>query len=81
MTDVIETNTVTTEEELDFQVQLNYRSGHSVTLWFEKFEISSNFEGITKYSFVLAENQGKILFLGANDIESALQVDQRVRKA
>lgn len=60
------------EKEIEYLVQINYKSGNSVELWFAEFDISSN-----KASWKISSRyngETRILLLGIDEIESVIQL-------
>lgn len=63
----------------EFLVQIVYKSGHIYTGWFEKLETKTTGGKITEISWALApSNPHKIVHMGLDDIESILQLEDRI---
>ena len=66
-----------TEYTHAFKVQINYKSGKSVTMWFVMFEISKRGSEIANITWKLAHANTKILCIGIDQIESLFVVDTK----
>lgn len=53
-------------------VQINYKSGNSVKLWFNKFTITYKDEKISSIEWKLSNENQKIVWIGVDEIESAV---------
>lgn len=76
--------TDTTEQvvEHSFLVQINYKSGHSIKAWFDKFDVSQNGGDITRVEWNMTpdiEHGKKILVIGIDNIESIVQLEVKDR--
>lgn len=66
---------------MKYLVQINYKSGNSVKLWFSKFELIMNTNGeITELKWELTHPNTSVLFVGIKDIESIIQLDAQPLK-
>lgn len=59
-------------------LKINYKSGNSITRWFEKFECREVSGVISSITWTLCDKEQPITYMGINDIESieALLVDE-----
>lgn len=57
-----------------YQVQINYRSGHQITQWFDKFDVDHQAGKVTGAQWRAAPGQPRIMVIGIEDIESIVQL-------
>lgn len=68
--------------EHTFLVQINYKSGHSIKAWFDKFDVSQKGGEITKLEWVIAAGQPeRILVIGIDNIESVVQLEHKEKES
>lgn len=63
---------------MKFLLEIGYKSGNKVTLWFEEFKITTN--SFTKYKEIewkLAQFNQDIVDLGIENIEYIVQLDSK----
>lgn len=60
-----------------YLIQINYKSGNSIKLWFKNFTVNSNNRGITSVSWDLYSKNKKILHMGVDEIESVFIIKTR----
>lgn len=68
------------EELHDYKIQINYKSGHQIVRWFEKFKVDTKQGDVVGYEYTLADGQERILYLGLSNIESIEQLSVRKRR-
>lgn len=66
-----------TEYKHAYKLQINYKSGKSVTMWFVNFDIKKRGAEIAEINWVLAHANTKILFIGVDQIESVFVVEAK----
>ena len=59
------------------KIQINYKSGKSVTMWFVKFDFKKRGSEITEIKWVLAHANTMIFSIGIDNIESVFRVDMK----
>lgn len=66
--------------ECKFLIQINYKSGHRVELWFDEFKTEYKQTHLTSITYTVSSNQVKPIFLGdITQIESVYQIAVEVR--
>jgi hypothetical protein len=62
-------------EDYVYLVEVRYKSGHMVSLWFQHFEYEREANGNTSCNWKLADPKERIIGINVGDIESIVQVD------
>lgn len=57
-----------------YQYQINYRSGHSITAWFDKMTVTHESGKIVGAEWRMAAGEPRFVIIGIHDIESILQL-------
>lgn len=75
MSEVVVEQTEVPDKKHSFHVQINYKSGISVTAWFDKFNIKARAGELTEVEWKLSAGQGMaVIHIGVDQIESIIQL-------
>ena len=69
-------------KNVEFLIQINYKSGIQLTSWFSEFTVSLAHDGsIHTVSWKTADPSERILYIGRSNIESIIKCDHRLKGA
>lgn len=62
---------------MEYLIEIRYKSGNKVELWFKSFEFTSSYGTERSITYEFADPKRRMIFFGLDEIEYVLQKDTR----